>query len=275
MTLDWQLALFRMWQGPRQANCNAECVTPAPSSLIRNSSLSRQYLWFRSALNHENLIICRCHKPTTNVHISLAFPKDLSDVERHGRLALSWTSSGQTYTRPVTFNTTTLTVRWLELAIQKQHHSQAQIISEKNILCVRFHHILCLSFVRMADSTSFGRAHGPVTIHLDQNTAHVYHINSAVGATGKGILIGMLSAFSSAALVALVFIIVYFFRYTRSGRILLDRIGRPGEFDDEQAFAREEAQALEDMDDLSRTEYLRAKGRLNLVLMMFAKTAQG
>ncbi|KAA8568824.1 hypothetical protein EYC84_007807 [Monilinia fructicola] len=43
------------------------------------------------------------------------------------------------------------------------------------------------------------------------------------------------------------------------GRILLDRIGRPGEYDDEQAFAKEEAEALEEMDDLQRTEYLRAK----------------
>jgi len=39
----------------------------------------------------------------------------------------------------------------------------------------------------------------------------------------------------------------------------LDRIGRPGEYDDEQAYAREEAEALEEMDDLQRTEYYRAK----------------
>ena len=48
-------------------------------------------------------------------------------------------------------------------------------------------------------------------------------------------------------------------RYTRRGKILLDRIGRPGEFDDEQAYANEEADALEQMDDLQRIEYLRAK----------------
>ena len=78
--------------------------------------------------------------------------------------------------------------------------------------------------------------------------------------TGKGILIGMLSAFGSAALVALILGIIYFFRYTQPGRIFLDRIGRPGEYDDEQAFAREEAEALEEMDDIQRTEYLRAKG---------------
>ncbi|KAI0472125.1 ssh-4 [Xylariaceae sp. FL0804] len=74
-----------------------------------------------------------------------------------------------------------------------------------------------------------------------------------------GIVIGLLSSFGSAILVALVFLVVYFFRYTTSGRIILDRIGRPGEYDDEQAFAREEAEALEVMDDMQRTEYLRAK----------------
>lgn len=79
------------------------------------------------------------------------------------------------------------------------------------------------------------------------------------GSTGKGILIGMLSAFGSAAFVVLVFAIFYFFRYTNRGRIFLHRIGRPGEYDDEQAQAREEADALEDMDDLQRVEYLRAK----------------
>ena len=80
------------------------------------------------------------------------------------------------------------------------------------------------------------------------------------GSTGKGILIGMLSAFGSAAFVVLIFAIFYFFRHTSRGRIFLDRIGRPGEYDDEQALAREEAEALEGMDDLHRVEYLRAKG---------------
>jgi hypothetical protein len=86
---------------------------------------------------------------------------------------------------------------------------------------------------------------------------------SNVGSTGKGILIGMLSAFGSAFLVLVIVSIVYFFKYTIRGRIILDRIGRPGEYDDEQAFAREEAEALEEMDDLQRTEYLRAKGEDN------------
>ena len=85
-------------------------------------------------------------------------------------------------------------------------------------------------------------------------------IERSLSSTGKGILIGMLSAFGSALLVALILALVYFLRYTNRGRILLDRMGRPGEYDDEQAFAREEAEALENIDDISRSEYLRAKG---------------
>lgn len=76
----------------------------------------------------------------------------------------------------------------------------------------------------------------------------------------NGVIIGLLSSLGSALLIALICLIIYFFRYTTPGRIFLDRIGRPGEYDDEQAFAREEAEALESMDDLQRTEYLRAKG---------------
>jgi hypothetical protein len=52
--------------------------------------------------------------------------------------------------------------------------------------------------------------------------------------TGKGILIGMLSAFGSAAIVAFILLLIWFFQYTQRGRILLDRLGRPGEYDDEQ-----------------------------------------
>ena len=84
---------------------------------------------------------------------------------------------------------------------------------------------------------------------------------NSTGSTGKGILIGILSAFGSAAVAFVVLAIFFFFKYTRRGRIMLDRIGRPGEFDDEQAFAREEETALESMDDLARSEYLRAKGK--------------
>ncbi|KAK3939585.1 concanavalin A-like lectin/glucanase domain-containing protein [Diplogelasinospora grovesii] len=75
----------------------------------------------------------------------------------------------------------------------------------------------------------------------------------------SGVVIGLLSSFGSAILIGCIFVIIYFFRYTQSGRIFLDRIGRPGEYDDEQAFLREEAEALESMDDMQRTEYLRAK----------------
>lgn len=84
-------------------------------------------------------------------------------------------------------------------------------------------------------------------------------IQRSSDSTINGVVIGLLSSFGSAILIAFIFLIVYFFRYTSSGRILLDRIGRPGEYDDEQAYAREEAEALEEMDDLQRTEYLRAK----------------
>lgn len=87
-----------------------------------------------------------------------------------------------------------------------------------------------------------------------------FHATRGVSNTGKGILIGMMSAFGAALLITLVLAMIYFFRYTNRGRIILDRIGRPGEFDDEQAFAKEEAQALDSMDEIQRLEYTRAKG---------------
>ncbi|KAI5783638.1 concanavalin A-like lectin/glucanase domain-containing protein [Geopyxis carbonaria] len=77
---------------------------------------------------------------------------------------------------------------------------------------------------------------------------------------GRGVVIGLLSAFGSAGLVALIFLFIYFFRYTSRGRIFLDRMGSPGEYDDEVTRAREEAEALETMDEISRLSYLRAKG---------------
>lgn len=83
---------------------------------------------------------------------------------------------------------------------------------------------------------------------------------NSTGSTGKGILIGILSAFGSAVIAVAILALFFFFKYTRRGRIMLDRIGRPGEYDDEQAFVREEEAALQGMDDLSRSEYLRAKG---------------
>ena len=90
-------------------------------------------------------------------------------------------------------------------------------------------------------------------------------VSGNAGSTGKGILIGVLSAFGSAVVAIIVLALFFFFRYTQRGRIILDRIGRPGEYDDEQAFAREEAEALETMDDLQRSEYLRAKGMMRYV----------
>ncbi|KAL1953997.1 hypothetical protein VTO42DRAFT_1852 [Malbranchea cinnamomea] len=84
-------------------------------------------------------------------------------------------------------------------------------------------------------------------------------ISTSTGSTGKGILIGILSAFGSASVAIIILALFFFFRYTQRGRIILDRLGRPGEYDDEQALAREEEQALETMDDIQRSEYLRAK----------------
>ncbi|KAJ9195074.1 hypothetical protein DTO164E3_7058 [Paecilomyces variotii] len=97
-------------------------------------------------------------------------------------------------------------------------------------------------------------AHVPVKYPV-----HVNSIGDNAGSTGKGILIGILSAFGSAGVAVIILAIFFFFKYTSRGRIILDRIGRPGEYDDEQAFAREEAEALEVMDDISRSEYFRAK----------------
>src|SRR5688572_611192 len=62
-------------------------------------------------------------------------------------------------------------------------------------------------------------------------------------------------------LVGVLFAVIYLFRCTRSGRVLLNQLGRPSEYDDEQAFFREEAEALERMDEVARGEYLRAKGK--------------
>jgi hypothetical protein len=81
---------------------------------------------------------------------------------------------------------------------------------------------------------------------------------------GQGLLIGLLAAFGSAAIVGIILLIVYFFQYTSRGRIFLDRLSWPGEFDDEQAFLRDEADAMEYMDDMQRMEYLRAKGELSI-----------
>ncbi|PKS11665.1 hypothetical protein jhhlp_001816 [Lomentospora prolificans] len=72
------------------------------------------------------------------------------------------------------------------------------------------------------------------------------------------IVVAILSSFASAILIALAFAALYLYRFpSRSG--WLDFLGTPGEFDDEQAFLKEEEEALETMDEMQRTEYLRAK----------------
>lgn len=92
-----------------------------------------------------------------------------------------------------------------------------------------------------------------------------YNNNNGLGSTAKGIMIGVFSVLGAAGFCFLVFAIIYYFRYTQQGRVFLDRITRPGEYDDEQQFAKEEAEALEQMNDLQRAEYMRAKGRQPLV----------
>lgn len=78
--------------------------------------------------------------------------------------------------------------------------------------------------------------------------------------TAKGVMIGIFSVLGAVGLLLIMVLFIYYFRYTHQGRIFLDRITRPGEYDDEQQFAKEEAEALEEMDDIQRTEYFRAKG---------------
>jgi hypothetical protein len=86
-------------------------------------------------------------------------------------------------------------------------------------------------------------------------------MGSSASSAFTGVIIGLVSSFGSIILIALVILVFWVSGCAGSGRILLDRLGRPGEYDDEQAFAREEAEALETMDEMARTEYLRAKGK--------------
>lgn len=81
-------------------------------------------------------------------------------------------------------------------------------------------------------------------------------------------MIGILSVLGAAGVLLMLVAFIYYFRYTQQGRIFLDRITRPGEYDDEQQFAKEEAEALEEMDDIQRTEYLRAKGGFGVAQCM-------
>ena len=107
----------------------------------------------------------------------------------------------------------------------------------------------------------------PADVHdYTQNAHHdPVRIQGTMGdlsSTVKGIMIGIFSVLGAAGFVLIVAAVVYYFRYTQQGRIFLDRLSRPGEYDEEQQFAKEEAEALEDMDDIQRTEYLRAKGTI-------------
>ncbi|KAM0438960.1 hypothetical protein ACHAPT_001721 [Fusarium lateritium] len=83
--------------------------------------------------------------------------------------------------------------------------------------------------------------------------------SSSPSSAFTGVVIGLVSSFGSIVLIALVIFIFWVSGCASTGRIILDRLGRPGEYDDEQAFARDEAEALEVMDDMARQEYLRAK----------------
>lgn len=92
-------------------------------------------------------------------------------------------------------------------------------------------------------------------------------LDSQPSSAFTGVIIGLVSSFGSILLIAVVVFIFWASGCAGSGRIILDRLGRPGEYDDEQAFLREEAEALETMDDMARTEYLRAKGMLSLTFV--------
>ncbi|KAK9462475.1 concanavalin A-like lectin/glucanase domain-containing protein, partial [Lipomyces oligophaga] len=78
------------------------------------------------------------------------------------------------------------------------------------------------------------------------------------GGINVPLLIGLVATLGTVAVLAFLFSLIYFLFYTRHGRILLNR-GRPGEYDDEQAFLREEEEGLANMDEFARTSYLQAR----------------
>lgn len=123
-----------------------------------------------------------------------------------------------------------------------------------------------LAVEQAASATATGFAQAAPALHSAPSdvvgSARYNNSNGGLGSTAKGIMIGVFSVLGAAGFCFLVFTIVYYFRYTQQGRVFLDRITRPGEYDDEQQFAKEEAEALEEMDDLQRAEYLRAKGKI-------------
>lgn len=121
--------------------------------------------------------------------------------------------------------------------------------------------------LRASPQTTLHRSYLPSASPASVFEAHTSHHDAVriarttdLGSTAKGIMIGIFSVLGAAGVCTIIVAIVYYFRYTQQGRIFLDRLSRPGEYDDEQQFAKEEAEALEDMDDLQRTEYMRAKG---------------
>jgi hypothetical protein len=103
------------------------------------------------------------------------------------------------------------------------------------------------------------RMHRLVSTEMGVVAVEQAAVSAQSSPTMSGVVIGLASSLGSAMLIIIVVAAVYFCRDTQGGRILLDRLSRPGEYDDGQQFLREEAEALETMDDLSRTEYLRAK----------------
>jgi hypothetical protein len=115
------------------------------------------------------------------------------------------------------------------------------------------------------NSTSIFPDRNQTRIKYDKVTCNfsqppIMGLSSNPSSAFTGVVIGLVSSFGSIVLIALVIFIFWVSGCASTGRIILDRLGRPGEYDDEQAFARDEAEALEVMDDMSRQEYLRAKG---------------
>lgn len=75
-----------------------------------------------------------------------------------------------------------------------------------------------------------------------------------------GVILGLICSFGSTLTICLIIVAWWYFRISDQGRILLERFSRPGQFDEEQRFAVEEAEALQTMDPIQKAEYLRAKG---------------
>jgi len=74
-----------------------------------------------------------------------------------------------------------------------------------------------------------------------------------------GVILGLICSFGSTLTICLIIVAWWYFRISDQGRILLERFSRPGQFDEEQRFAVEEAEALQTMDPSQKAEYLRAK----------------